>query len=76
MKSDKITELYFSDINQPISYDRRKFIKKLGSGIIIIFSLGKLSLLRGWSQNNEDELPDFNAFLRVKEDGRVARRST
>lgn len=71
MKSDKITELYFSDINQPISYDRRKFIKKLGSGIIIVFSLGKLSLLQGWSQNNADEIPDFNAFLRVKEDGRV-----
>jgi len=71
MKSDKITELYFSDINQPISYDRRKFIKKLGSGIIIVFSLRKLSLLQGWSQDNTDEIPDFNAFLRVKEDGRV-----
>ena len=47
MKSNKITELYFSDVDHPIRYDRREFIKKLGSGIIIIFSLGELSLLDG-----------------------------
>jgi len=71
MKSDKINELYFSDVDQPISYDRRKFLKKLGGGIIVIFSLGELSLLQGWSQNENEEMVDFNAYLRVKEDGRV-----
>lgn len=71
MKSNKITELYFSDVDHPIRYDRREFIKKLGSGIIIIFSLGELSLLEGWSQNKNEETGDFNMFLRVKEDGRV-----
>jgi len=71
MDSDKITELYFSDVDQPIRHDRREFLKKLGSGIIIIFSLGELSLLQGWSQNDKEEMVDFNAFLRVKEDGRV-----
>ena len=71
MKSDKITELYFSDVDKPISYDRREFLKKLGGGIIVIFSLGELSMLQGWSQNDTEEMVDFNAFLRVKEDGRV-----
>jgi len=71
MKSDKITELYFSDVDTPISYDRREFLKKLGGGIIVIFSLGELSMLQGWSQNDTEEMVDFNAFLRVKEDGRV-----
>jgi isoquinoline 1-oxidoreductase len=71
MESDKITQLYFSDVNKPITYDRRKFLKKLGSGIIIIFSIGKLSLLQGWGQEDNEEIADFNAFLRVKEDGRV-----
>ena len=71
MNPDKINELYFNDVDAPISYDRRKFLKKLGSGIIVVFCLGDLSLLQGWSQNDLDEMENFNAFLRVKEDGRV-----
>lgn len=72
MRPDKITKLYFSDVNEPIIYDRRKFLKKLGKGIIVIFSLSELSLLQGWSQNTAgDKEIDFNAYLRVKEDGRV-----
>lgn len=71
MNPDKINELYFSDVDAPISYDRRKFLKKLGSGIIVVFCLGDLSLLQGWSQNDLDEMENFNAFLRVKGDGRI-----
>ncbi|MDD3722420.1 MAG: molybdopterin-dependent oxidoreductase [Lutibacter sp.] len=72
MESDKITQLYFSDVNEPITYDRRAFLKKLGKGIIVIFSLSELSLLQGWGQNTTQEKQlDFNAYLRVKEDGRV-----
>ena len=71
MNPDKITELYFSDVNKPISYDRREFLKKLGGGIIVVFCLGKLSMLDGWSQNSADEDLNFNAYLRVKEDGTV-----
>lgn len=70
MKSDKINELYFSDVDEPIRLDRREFLKKLGGGIIVVFTLGKLSLLDGWSQSSVDE-SNFNAYLRVKEDGRV-----
>jgi len=71
MNPDKITELYFSDVNKPISFDRREFLKKLGGGIIVVFCLGKLSMLDGWSQNSADEDLNFNAYLRVKEDGTV-----
>jgi isoquinoline 1-oxidoreductase len=73
MDAEKINQLYFSDVNQPIRYDRRKFLKQLGKGIIVIFSLSELSLLQGWSQptNARNEEIDFNAYLRVKEDGRV-----
>lgn len=73
MEADKINQLYFSDVNQPIRYDRRQFLKQLGRGIIVIFSLSELSLLEGWSQptNAQDQEIDFNAYLRVKEDGRV-----
>lgn len=71
MKPDKIDQLYFSDVNKPIRLDRREFLKKLGGGIIVVFCLGKLSLLDGWGQNDEVDELNFNAYLRVKEDGRV-----
>ncbi|MBK5209003.1 MAG: xanthine dehydrogenase family protein molybdopterin-binding subunit [Flavobacteriaceae bacterium] len=72
MRPDKIDELYFSDVNKPVLFDRRKFLKTLGKGIIVIFSLSKLSLLQGWGQTSADEEElDFNAYIRVKEDGRV-----
>uniref|UniRef100_UPI0035625037 xanthine dehydrogenase family protein molybdopterin-binding subunit n=1 Tax=Lutibacter sp. TaxID=1925666 RepID=UPI0035625037 len=72
MKPDKIDALYFSDVNEPVLYNRRKFLKTLGKGIIVIFSLSELSLLQGWSQNSASEKElDFNAYIHIKEDGRV-----
>ncbi len=71
MKPDKIDELYFSDVNEPISLDRRDFLKKLGGGIIVVFCLGKMSLLDGWGQNKSDDTPNFNAYIHIKEDGRI-----
>ena len=49
----------------------RNFLKKLGGGIIVTFTVGKLSLLDGWATNPEVAMLNFNAYLRVKEDGRV-----
>lgn len=71
MKPEKIDELYFSDVDKPISLDRRDFLKKLGGGIIVVFCLGKLSLLEGWGQNSSDDALNFNAYIRVKENGRI-----
>ncbi len=71
MKPDKITELHFDHVDKPISSDRRNFLKKLGGGIIVVFSIGELSLLKSWGQNTSEDLLNFNAYLRVKEDGRV-----
>ncbi|WP_298364913.1 molybdopterin cofactor-binding domain-containing protein [uncultured Lutibacter sp.] len=71
MRSEKIDELYFSDVNEPIQLDRREFLKKLGGGIIVVFCLGKLSLLDGLAQSSNEDSLNFNAYLRVKEDGRV-----
>ena len=40
MKPDKIDSYYFNDVNEPpVDINRREFIKKLGGGIIIVFSL-------------------------------------
>lgn len=72
MKPDKINEYYFHDFDTPPSgLDRRDFLKNLGGGVIIVFSLSQLSFISGIKPKGEEEFPKFNAFLRVKEDGRV-----
>jgi isoquinoline 1-oxidoreductase len=72
MKPEKIHELYFHDVNTPpVNIDRRDFLKNLGGGIIIVFSLSQLSFISGFKGKEGEDLPEFNAYLRVKEDGRV-----
>jgi len=54
-----------------VTLDRREFIKLMGGGIFILFSVGEPFAFqerrqrRGYPQ-------DFNAYLRIGEDGRVA----
>lgn len=52
------------------SLDRREFLKRAGGGIFILFTIGNLD----WEiQERQGRLPsDFNAFLRIGEDGRVS----
>jgi isoquinoline 1-oxidoreductase len=50
----------------PIS--RREFLQGLGSGIVIFFTVGGTS---AQGQRSKKERPDFNAYLRIGEDGRV-----
>ncbi len=72
MKASQIDRFYFHDVNSPPKkIDRREFIKNMGGGIFIVFSLSQLAFMKGFRSANEDELPEFNAFLRVKEDGSV-----
>ena len=71
MNTDKNTELYFKGSNEPDSNSRRDFIKKLGGGVIVVFCIGKLSLIESYGQNPSQDLLNFNAYLRVKENGRV-----
>ncbi|NQT81665.1 molybdopterin-dependent oxidoreductase, partial [bacterium] len=75
MKDDKYLELDFTDIRRDFRLDRREFFKLAGGGIFILFTVGDPLVLaeerrRGRSRGR---LPtDFNAFLRIGEDGRVA----
>ena len=51
--------------------DRRDFIKVTGTGIFLIFTIGNMDVLaqgRGFGINYPT---DFNAYLRIGEDGRV-----
>jgi len=59
-ESDRDESLY------PVS--RRDFLKGLGGGIVILFAAGDPSAT---GQGRRGERPDFNAYLRIGEDGRV-----
>jgi nicotinate dehydrogenase subunit B len=69
--SDKdIRELDFRDIFNLDDVTRRSFLRGLGGGIFLFFTLAGTSVLE--AQRWGRQLPsDFNAFLRIGKDGRV-----
>jgi len=75
MKKDDYLDLDFTDRLIDLPLNRREFLKLAGGGIFIFMTIGDLAL---WAQErpgrpSRPELPkDFNAFLRIGEDGRVA----
>ncbi|MFZ2147353.1 MAG: molybdopterin cofactor-binding domain-containing protein [Sedimentisphaerales bacterium] len=70
MNEDKYIKLDFSDITTDPNLTRREFIKCLGGGIIIFFTIGDLSLLEA-QRRGRGYPDDFNAYLRIGADGRV-----
>jgi isoquinoline 1-oxidoreductase len=54
-----------------LSLDRRDFIKLLGGGIFVFFTVGDWSVLAAQERRGRDYPTDFNAYLRIAEDGRV-----
>ncbi len=72
MKADDINKYYFDDFDkEPVKFDRRDFIKKLGGGIIVVFAIPHFALAGKNGKPGQEDKPDFNAYLRVREDGKV-----
>lgn len=70
MKKHDHLNIDFYDSDNSIPVNRRDFLKLMGGGISILFFVGPPSHLM--AQRRGRELPsDFNAFLRIGEDGRV-----
>ena len=74
MEHDRYLELDFTDAGPDFPVTRRELFQLLGGGIIVLFTAGDSvaqaqERRRGRSRR---ELPeDFNAFLRIGEDGKV-----
>ncbi|HKJ67534.1 MAG TPA: molybdopterin cofactor-binding domain-containing protein, partial [bacterium] len=68
MQEDKYLQKNFTDNPLDISMDRRDFLKVTGGGIFILFALWDAEAL---AQARGRIPTDFNAFLRIGEDGRV-----
>ncbi len=74
MKKDEIQDVMVDETGNPASLRRREFLKLLGGGIIIFVSYGdELAYLEPTRiPAGRPGLPsDFNAFLKIGEDGRV-----
>jgi nicotinate dehydrogenase subunit B len=73
MRTEDYLALDFKDRMILDPQSRREFLKRLGGGIFIFVSLGDLALAQeAGRQRGGGGLPsDFNAFLRIGEDGRV-----
>ena len=69
MDNDRIQDIETDVISWELN--RRNFLKITGGGIFVLFAFGDLSLLA--QQRLRQNLPtDFNAFLKIGEDGRVS----
>jgi isoquinoline 1-oxidoreductase len=74
MTTEDYLELDFKDNMGLFPQNRREFLKGLGAGIFIFVTLGDLAMAQeaGRARGGRAGTPsDFNAFLRIGEDGRV-----
>jgi nicotinate dehydrogenase subunit B len=70
---DEYLKMDFDDSSVGFSTDRREFLKIMGGGILVLISLGESELLAQRRRGFGQRLPsDFNAFLKIGEDGRVS----
>ncbi len=71
MKKEDYMDIDFYDDRTGLPLRRREFLKLMGGGIVILFSVGDPLLLEAQRRRGQSLPDDFNAFLRIDEYGRV-----
>jgi len=71
MKEDQGTKPEHKDGEAPFSLSRREFLKVVGGGIIVFFSVGESTAQERRPPGYQGLPGDFNAFLRIGANGRV-----
>jgi isoquinoline 1-oxidoreductase len=71
MNDNEFLNLDFTDIKFDPNLSRRELLKALGGGIIIFFCVGDSSVLEAQRRGGRSLPDDFNAFLRIADNGRV-----
>ncbi|MFC1500214.1 molybdopterin cofactor-binding domain-containing protein [Candidatus Zixiibacteriota bacterium] len=61
-------DIELSNWSEAFSLERRDFLKTLGAGVFVLVTLGDLSVSAKQGRGYPD---DINAYLRIREDGRV-----
>ncbi len=68
----KTTEEIMIDSKRiPSGLSRRSFLKRMGGGVTIAFTVGGITAIQGCTTSGADDKDLYNAYLRIKEDGRV-----
>jgi isoquinoline 1-oxidoreductase len=70
MKDDEFIPFDLEKSLDPVTLDRREFLKLMGGGVVILFTAGD-SLALQQARRRRGYPEDFNAYLRIGEDGRV-----
>ncbi|MBR9997440.1 MAG: xanthine dehydrogenase family protein molybdopterin-binding subunit [Cyclobacteriaceae bacterium] len=71
MATRNYLKIDFKDIKTYVNPGRRKFLKRLGGGILIICSVGDFSSLHAEILQSRPMPTDLNVYLRIREDGKV-----
>ncbi|MEE9167551.1 MAG: molybdopterin cofactor-binding domain-containing protein [Candidatus Neomarinimicrobiota bacterium] len=71
MNGNEYLDVDFNDSRTHLPFDRREFLKLLGSGIVVTLSIGPSIAFQGQRRRGSRLPDDFNAFLRIGEDGSV-----
>jgi len=71
MKEDKAIKQEIENDCTASNLNRREFLKVLGGGIFILFAVGNELLYSQHNRRGPTYPEDFNAYLHIKEDGRV-----
>ncbi|MEW6073391.1 MAG: molybdopterin cofactor-binding domain-containing protein [Planctomycetota bacterium] len=72
MKEESFLALDFHDLEVSFPVTRRDFLRFAGGGIFVFVSFGELPFGQGQRGVGQELPADFNAFLRIGADGRVA----
>jgi nicotinate dehydrogenase subunit B len=70
MKKDETYVPGWEDELEPVNIDRREFLKFLGGGIFVFFTVG-VPFDFAQTRRESPYPEDFNAYLHIREDGRV-----
>ena len=71
MRDIRFSDIQIDESRIPSGLSRRSFLKRLGGGVTIAITVGGYTALQGCADTDAKEGDDFNAYLRIKEDGRV-----
>jgi nicotinate dehydrogenase subunit B len=71
MKNRKDNIFLLDEEKIPKGLDRRSFLKRLGGGVTIAMTLGGYTALQSCGDSGASAKDGYNAYLRIKEDGRI-----
>lgn len=72
LRGIELNDIELSDPGTLLPLERRDFLKVLGGGIVVFMTVGEKAILASPDVQRRGYPSDFNAYLRIGEDGRVS----